>query len=230
MKFKFDYPTVVYENTTENGRVYFVRDNNGVLHEGLYSVTTILSSCMDSKAAIEQWRNTVGHKFADELTKRSTDRGSMMHDILYYRLINEEYKSKFKPNFMFAHAEKMADTIQKYITDNLDELWGAEVPLILPPYYAGRTDCVGIYKGKQSIVDFKNSYKEKKEEYMESYFLQCAAYALSHDYLFGTNIDQAVILICNSDDISAREIIVSGNEFLGYKHKWMDMFTEFHKR
>lgn len=229
MKFKFDYPEVVFESTTENGRIYSLRDNQGILHQSLKSVTTILSSCMDNREAIEKWRNTIGHKQADEITKRSTDRGSIMHDILYYRLIDEPYKNKFKPNFMFSHAEKMADTIYTYLNTNLDELWGAEVPLMLPPFYAGRTDCVGVYRGIPSIVDFKNSYKEKKEEHMESYFLQCAAYALAHDFLFNTKITQAAILICNSDDITAREIIIKDELFEQYKNKWIDMFVNYCK-
>ena len=62
---------------------------------------------------------------------------------------------------------------------------------------------------------------------MESYFYQCAAYAVAHDYLFNTDITQAVILICNSDDISAREIIVAGEDFKQYKMKWLDMVYKF---
>lgn len=227
MKFKFNYPEVVRESTTEAGRLYYIKTEDGVLHDALKSVTTILSKCMDSKAAIQKWRDLVGHQYADNITKTSSDRGSIMHDILYYRLINEDYSTKFKKNFMFLHAEKMADTISEYLDENLNELWGAEVPVMLPTYYAGRTDCVGVYNGVPSIIDFKNSYKEKSIEHMESYFYQCAAYAVAHDYLFNTDITQAVILICNSDDISAREIIVSGDEFKQYKLKWLDMVYQF---
>ena len=222
----FEYPIVTKENTTEQGRVYYI-DHNGKTYGGLYSVTTILSKVTDTKKSIESWRNKVGHHYADLLTKRSTDKGNMMHDILYYRLVNENYSDKFKKNFLFDLAEKMADSVESYMTDNLTSLWGAEVPLFIPTMYAGRVDCVGVYNGKQSVIDFKNSYKEKKEEHMYNYKLQCAAYALAHNYMYGTNIEQGVILICNSEDISTREIIVTGDEWRDVCEEWMDIVAKF---
>lgn len=222
----FKYPNVVNENTTDKGRVYYIEHNN-IRYDSLHSVTTILSKATNTKDAIEVWRNKVGHVYADQITKRSSDKGNLMHDILYYRLIGEDYSNKFKRNFLFDLAEKMADSVEYYLKQNLNTLWGAEVPLFIPTMYAGRVDCVGIYKGKQSIIDFKNSYKEKKEEHMHNYKLQCAAYALAHDYLFGTNIEQGVILICNSDDITAREFIIEGDEWKAVREEWMDIVASF---
>lgn len=222
----FNYPEVVEENTTKQGRVYYIQHNNKK-YNGLYSVTTLLSKVTDTKKAIEDWRNKVGHTLANEITNNSINKGNWMHDILYYRMVGVDYSSKFKKNFLFDIAEKMADSVEVYLNKNLTTLWGAEVPLFIPTMYAGRVDCVGIYDGKQSIIDFKNSYKEKKEAHMHNYKLQCAAYAIAHDFLFDTNIEQGVILICNSSDITTREIIIKGQEWDDVKKEWINLVDVF---
>lgn len=225
-KEKFKYPTVENEITTDNGRVYFMV-HDGIRYDSLYSVTTILGRMTNTKEIIEQWKDRIGHANANEITTTSANKGSWMHDILYYRITEQDYSDKFPNNFLFQLTTKMADKIQDFIDKNLSEVWGAEVPVFVPKHYAGRIDCVGVYKGKQSIVDFKNSYKEKKIEHMDNYKLQCAAYAVAHDFLFDTNIEQAVILICNSDDITAREIIIDGADFIDAKNRWIDMIESF---
>lgn len=225
----FNYPKVVKENTSKQGRVYYIEHDNKK-YDGLYSVTTLLSKITDTKKAIDDWKNKIGHKLAEEITTNSINKGNWMHDILYYRMVNEDYSDKFKKNFLFDIAEKMADSVEEYLKNNLTELWGAEVPLFIPTMYAGRVDCVGMYKNKQSIVDFKNSYKEKKEEHMHNYKLQCAAYAIAHDFLFNTDIEQGVILICNSSDITTREIIIEGQEWNDVKKEWIDLVDEFMNR
>lgn len=225
-KEKFEYPTVISESTSDSGRVYYM-GSNGIEYDGLYSVTTILSKTSNTKEIIQQWKDRIGHKNANGIVTNSINKGQWMHDILYYRIIGEDYHSKFPNNYLFQLTSKMADKIQEYIDRHLSEVWGAEVPVFVPKHYAGRIDCVGVYRNKQSIVDFKNSYNEKKEEHMYSYKLQCAAYAVAHDYLFNTNIEQAVILICNSDDISAREIITNGQEFQNFKNEWINIMDSF---
>lgn len=222
-KEKFIYPYVSKEITSENGRVYLIND------KPLYSVTTILGKMTDTSEIINTWKDRIGHDNANTIVKNSINKGSWMHDIIHYRLTEQKYNDKFPNNFLFQLTSKMADTIKVYLDKNLNEIWGSEVPVYVDKLYAGRIDCVGIYKGIPSIVDFKNSYKDKKEEHLENYKLQCAAYAVAHDYLFNTNIEQSVILICNSDVVATKEIIIGGKEFTSYKERWINMVEEFVK-
>lgn len=218
---KFIYPTVIKESTTECGRVYFVEYDN-VIHDPVYSVTTILSKTSKAKEDIQQWRNTIGHENADYITQKSINFGNVMHDILYHRIIETpDYPKLFKQNFIYSVAQRMADSIWKEGLCDVDEFWGAEVPVFVPGCYAGRTDLVAVYKGKPTIIDFKNAAKEKKEEHMEDYFVQSAAYAIAHDYLFDTQINQSLILIGNSSTGKAKKILKDGDDFKAYKSQWL---------
>ncbi|NBU68486.1 MAG: hypothetical protein EBS49_02505 [Verrucomicrobia bacterium] len=78
----------------------------------------------------------------------------------------------------------------------IDEIWGNEVPLYYPELYAGTTDCVGMHDGEPSILDFKQTNKPKKLEWIEDYYLQITAYALAHNAVYGTNIRKGVIMMC----------------------------------
>ena len=69
---------------------------------------------------------------------------------------------------------------------DLEEIWGSEVVLSYPGLYAGQTDLVGVYQGRESIIDFKQSNKPKREEWIEDYYYQGVAYATAHDFIYGT--------------------------------------------
>ena len=218
------------ECTTENGRTYFMI-MDGVEYDPVHSVTTILSATSDNKEAIERWRNTIGHEQADTILRNSINIGNCMHDILYHQIIGTpEPETKFKQNFIFRLASKMAENIWNVGLKDVDEVWGAEVPLFVPNCYAGRTDLVGTFNGIPSIIDFKNSHKEKKEEYLEDYFVQSAAYAIAHDTLFNTDIRQCVIFIANAEDQTARKFVKSGDEFRRYKNIWLDRLERFYHK
>lgn len=226
---KYNYPKVERESTSEAGRVYFI-ELNGVRHDPVYSVTTILSKVSDKKEIIKEWKKRIGHKEAQAILDKSVNFGNTMHDILYHQIVGTvDYEKLFKPNFIYKVASDMARKIWDVGLCDVDEIWGAEVPLFVPECYAGRTDLVGCYKGIPSIIDFKNSYKEKKEEFMEDYFIQAAAYAVAHDFLFDTDIKQCVIFIANSSDITAKEVIRGGEEFKKYKDMWLDMLDKFYR-
>lgn len=229
---KFNYPTVSSESTSSNGRVYFIEHEGIKYHTGLPSVTTIISSQdTTTKDAIQKWKNQIGVQAANEITRQSIELGNAMHDILYYRLINKPILQK--PSSFIEHlANTMADRIQEtYLEPYLDEIWGAEVPLFVPNMYAGRVDLVGIYRGVPSIIDFKNSRKEKPKEYMAGYFTQEAAYATAHNFLFGTNIKNAVTLVAQRliQDVVPKEVIITGEEFNEYQSGWIDKLKAFHK-
>jgi genome maintenance exonuclease 1 len=111
----------------------------------------------------------------------------------------------------------------------LDEIWASEATLAYPGLYAGATDLVGIYQGRDSIIDFKQSNKPKKVEWIEDYKLQGAAYATAHDYMFGTQIEQTVILMCTPDCFFQR-FIINGKEFREYKWKWLERVNEYYEQ
>ena len=93
----------------------------------------------------------------------------------------------------------MAKKIIEKAFPDITEVWGSEVHLYYPEKYAGTTDLVGLYKGKPAIVDFKQTNRPKKREWVQDYLMQLAAYAQAHNKLFDTDIQQGVILMCSRD-------------------------------
>jgi hypothetical protein len=110
--------------------------------------------------------------------------------------------------------------IDKGLQNRLTEIWGSEVVLYYPELYAGATDIVGIYDGTEAIVDFKQSNKAKRREWIGDYKLQLAAYALAHNEIYGTNIQKGVNLICTKDNLY-QEFIFEGEEFRQAKFEWL---------
>ena len=103
---------------------------------------------------------------------------------------------------------------------------GCEATLYYPGKYAGAADCIGIYENKESLIDFKNSNKPKKDEWIDDYYLQCAAYAMAHNIVYGTNIMQGVILLCTKENIFQR-FIIDGERFKDYQSQFMEKVELF---
>ncbi len=102
-----------------------------------------------------------------------------MHSYLESFLLGRENLSFFEDNEQY---KKMAkEIIDKGLTNRLEEIYGVECTMHYPERYAGTADCVGVYEGKETIIDFKQSNKPKKAEYIDSWFLQTAAYSLAHN-------------------------------------------------
>jgi genome maintenance exonuclease 1 len=114
--------------------------------------------------------------------------------------------------------------IEEYLDPNLDEWWGSEVGLFYPELYAGTTDLVGVFAGVPSIIDFKQTNKPKKTEWIEDYFLQAAAYAAAHNVVHNTNIRQGVILMC-SKDLQPQHWVVDLAE---YEAKWFARVWDYY--
>ena len=111
---------------------------------------------------------------------------------------------------------------------NIEEIWGSEVTLFYPNLYAGATDLCGIYQGRESIVDFKQTNKPKREEWIDDYKLQIVAYAMAHNCVYGTDIDQGVILMCTPDNFF-QKFTINGREFREYKWKWLDKIDQYYR-
>jgi genome maintenance exonuclease 1 len=205
----------------KNGRYYLDSNNNPVP-----SVTTVLSKTSKSSIQIDQWRTRVGNEEADRIIKQSTDIGTMVHEALENYLNNKNWN-----NFSSNNDGQIAKNISnKFIDSGLDrinEIWGLEAGLMLDNLYAGTADCIGIFNGVSSIIDFKTSKKIKKREWIGDYFLQGCAYANAHNVMFETNIKQVVILMVDRD-LTFKEFVVGPSEFNSITNDWKNRLKKFH--
>ena len=117
-------------------------------------------------------------------------------------------------------ASGMAETIIDKGFNDIEEIWGSEVTLFYPNLYAGQTDLCGVYQGRESIIDFKQSNKPKRVEWIKDYKLQMVAYAMAHDQVYNTQIEQGVILMCTPDNFF-QKFTVNGREFRELKWEWL---------
>jgi len=178
--------------TTEKGRLY--KTPGGKIYP---SITTVLSYSSD-KTFLEEWRQRIGEKEANKITKKSSDRGTKLHDICEKYLLNE--LTDFKIRMMMPDIKDFFMQLRPHIDKNVDEVYGLELPLYSDKLrMAGRTDCIAVWNNKISIIDYKNSRKEKKEEWIQGYFVQCTAYALMFEERTGVPIDQIVVAIANEE-------------------------------
>ena len=174
---KYDYPASS-RATVDGIRRYLLGEKK------LPSVTSILDATKseEDKAALANWRERTGQKEAEAITKAASSRGSQMHNYLESYLLGRENLSFFEDNEQYKMMAK--EIIDKGLTNRLEEIWGTECTLYYPEKYAGTADCVGIYEGKETIIDFKQSNKPKKVEYIDSWLLQTAAYSLAHNVVY----------------------------------------------
>lgn len=220
---KFPYNELKRETTTE-GRKYVAPDG-----EKLPSVTTILEATKteEAKEALNNWRKRVGYAKAAEITKEASGRGTRMHKYLEnYVLKGETGEPGSNPYSKQSHT--MAHTIISQGLSNCPEFWGTEVSLYFPKIYAGTTDLVGLHNGDESILDFKQTNKPKKREWIEDYFLQLTAYANAHNEVYGTKIRKGVILMCSKDN-EYQEFIVEGNEFDTWSDRWWKRVYQYYE-
>ena len=221
---KFLYDEMKRETTTE-GRKYVAPDGNK-----LPSVTTILDATktLEAKKALIDWRRRVGEQKAKEITAEAAGRGTRMHKWLEnYVLTGETGEPGSNPYSKQSH--QMAHTIISQGLSNCPEFWGTEVSLYFPKVYAGTTDLVGLHNSDEAILDFKQTNKPKKREWIEDYFLQLTAYANAHNEVYGTKIRKGVILMCSADN-QYQEFIVEGNEFDHWSDRWWKRVEEYYTK
>jgi hypothetical protein len=217
---KFEYPET-YREMIKGQRHYAIND------EKLPSVTTILSKTQTAEKAegLANWRARVGEEQATRIMDQAAARGSAMHAILEHHILG---KNRLDMTDTGQEAHKMADVVIDKGLCNVDEIWGSEVALYYPELFAGATDLVGVYKKADSIMDFKQTNKPKRREWVEDYMLQLAAYTMAHNYVYDTKIQQGVILMCSKDGYF-QEFIVSGKEFQKYQHEWLKRLDLYYK-
>jgi len=220
---KFDYKKLK-RTTTEHQRLYQCPDGNAVP-----SVTTILdkTKSAEKKAGLARWRKSVGEAKATAIVTEAANRGTRMHTYLEKYVLGEELKESVS-NPYAQQSLDMAKIVVKEGLCNVDEYWGTEVALYFPKIYAGTTDLVGVHRGDNAILDFKQTNKPKKREWIEDYFLQLAAYAEAHNEVHGTNIRKGVVLMC-SKDYKYQEFISEGTEWDMWVDLWWKRVEQYYK-
>ena len=219
---KFEYPKLERVDT-DIGRHYLDSENKPVP-----SVTTVLSGTSKSKDGLIQWRNRVGDEEADRIIKQSTDIGTAVHEAIE-KFLNKEDWDDFDNSSDQILAKSISNKFIRDALNGITEIWGLEVGLILDNLYAGTADCVGLYKDIPTLIDFKTAKKIKKRDWIEDYFLQGCAYANAHNVMFGTDIQQIVILMVDRNLIF-QEYIVRPTEFSYLTRKWKNRLIEFNKK
>ena len=192
----------------------------------LPSVTTILQATQDAEKAesLKRWTQKVGEVEAERIKNTAAKRGTAMHSYL------ETYIQGGKVldlRDVGREASGMAETIIDKGFNDLEEIWGSEVTLFYPNLYAGATDLCGVYQGRESIIDFKQSNKPKRIEWITDYKLQMVAYAMAHNCVYGTDIDQGVILMCTPDNFF-QKFTINGSEFRELKWKWLKKVDQYY--
>ena len=220
---KFNYVPCDRE-TIDGKRHYCLPDGSKVP-----SVTTILDRTKsdESRAALDNWRKAIGTVKAAEITTEAANRGTRMHKWLENYVLDETIKMPGTNPY----SKQSWDMAQKIIENGLvhaTEFWGTEVPLYVSGLYAGTSDLVGCWKGKPAIMDFKQSNKLKKREWIDDYFVQLAAYALAHNEMHGTDIKTGVILMCTKD-FEYQEFVIEEDEFDKWTEVWLKRVEQYYK-
>ena len=198
-----------------------------ISNEKLPSVTTIISLTQseEKKQSLEQWRKRVGEQEAENIKNTAATRGTLMHSFLEYYVRGEKLLDTTDEG---QAASGMGQIIIDQGLRDMEEVWGSEVTLFYPGLYAGSTDLCGVYGGRESIVDFKQTNKPKRREWIEDYFVQLGAYAMAHDVVYRTCVDQGVILMCSKDGYF-QKFTSNGKEFTSYKHKFLAKVDQYYK-
>jgi len=217
---KFTYPKSM-RSMVSGSRMYAVNQ------EKLPSVTSILQATQseEKKASLANWKARVGTAEANRIKHDASSRGTSMHLILErflkgqlnLELLEEDNKSK-----------KMADEIiEQGIKGKLSEIFGTEATLYYPGKYAGTCDAVGLYEGQETIIDFKQSNKPKKEEWIEDYYLQLGAYSLAHNVVYNSRITQGIILLCTVDNLF-QDFKIQGEKLEEYQNKFLEKVEQYY--
>ena len=217
---RFEYPTST-RALIDGKRHYDVGTN-----EKLPSVTTILQATQseEKRKKLEEWRKRMGTQYADRVKDIAALRGTSMHTYLEGYIKGERHLDLTSVG---KEAGLMASKVIESGLGDLEEVWGTEVTLYYPGLYAGATDVVGRYGGREAIIDFKQTNKPKQREWIDDYFTQLAAYAMAHNYVYGTQIQSGIILMCSKDGFF-QKFEVFDKEFQGYMHTFLKKVDQYY--
>ena len=216
----YRYPKTVREMV--EGQRHYILNN-----EKLPSVTTVLkhTESAEKRESLAAWRERVGEAEATRIVDSAGARGTAMHKILEKYILGEGYLDE---TTVGKEAHNMATQVINSGLSNITEYYGTECTLYYPGLYAGQTDLVAIHKGEDAIIDFKQTNKPKKREWIEDYCLQLAAYAMAHNFIYKTKITKGVVMMCSKDNYY-QEFVIEGVEFQKYKHNFLRRVDEYYK-
>ena len=189
----------------------------------LPSVTTILGATKNTEF-LTKWKAKVGEEQAERIKNVSSARGTSMHKFLESFITDVGYDDLTE---LGQAALPMAKKIMEIGLAPVEEYYGSEVTLHYPGLYAGQTDLICNHNGMETVVDFKQANRPKKKEWIEDYYLQIAAYAMAHDYVYGSQIKQGVIMVC-TPDLYYQEFKVEGPELRRFKHAFLKRLDMYH--
>ena len=189
----------------------------------LPSVTTILARTKNQQF-LKDWKAKVGEQEAERIKNLSSKRGTAMHKFLESHITGVGYDDLTE---IGQAAKPMAEKIIEIGFTPIEEYYGTEVMLHYPGLYAGSTDLVCLHNDMETIVDFKQANRPKKEEWIEDYYLQIAAYCMAHDYVHKSNIRQGIIMVC-TPDLYFQEFKFQDADLRAWKHKWLKRLNMYH--
>jgi genome maintenance exonuclease 1 len=226
---KFNY-TPIDRQTVDGKRHYCLPDGSKVP-----SVTTILDRTKphEKREALAAWKRRVGEQQAQEITTEAAGRGTRMHKYLEDYVRNNRVLSDPGTNPFSQQAHQMAKEIINNGLIHVDEMWGIEVPLYVSGLYAGTTDACGIYQGSPTIIDYKQTNKPKRTEWIEDYFLQLVAYGLAHNETYGTNIHKGVILMAvapkPNETSEFQTWTIEGSDWDIWIERWLSRVEQYYR-
>jgi genome maintenance exonuclease 1 len=228
------YPESLRETTFIHNNKYkekYIWPNNSHL---LLSPSRILDGTKD-KTGLDAWRKRVGEEEANRIIEESQKIGKSLHTYIensVWKFCNVRYQNHpplINPIY-HPHADlvsKMGNIVlEKGLKNSLEEVYGLESYIYYSIYFRGIIDLVGKYEGEDTIVDFKTKTKMPKEEWMEDWFMQVAAYGMAHNFRCGTNIKKGVVLLITRE-LEFKKIIIQGNDWNKYYRMFCEKLKDF---
>jgi genome maintenance exonuclease 1 len=187
------------------------------------SVTTVISNNREKVAGIARWRQRVGEEKANNISSRSTNRGTKYHSIVEDYFNNDldlKKYSKFPlPVLMFQHSRDVLDRINNIYLQEA-ALYSKHLEL------AGRVDCIAEFDGVLSIIDFKTAVEPKREKYLYDYFVQETAYACMLQELYGLSVKQLVTIVACENGETQVKVLPPKKEFFVKLMSYIDEYQE----
>lgn len=205
-KVKYNYPTY-HVNKVNDMRYYCISSDINVP-----SVTSILKRTNNSRMMPTKVNND------------SLEIGNIMHK--YLDIYVSQNKDFYKDSKNFLIAKGLAQTVIDNLILSIDEIWGTEVSVLYKDAYAGTIDLIGTIDGKLTLIDYKSSYRRKRKNEMDEYFLQLAAYSIAHDWQYDTTIDSIIVFLAIRNG-QFEKTVVENDEFDYYKSMWFDRLNAF---
>ena len=199
--------------TLETGRFYKIDD------QWMPSITTVVGN--QSKHGILAWQKRVGFAEAEKVRRAAAWRGTQYHNLVEKYLKNELEeieKSEGLPTYLFRSARETLNRI--------NNIHAIEAPLFSRNLFlAGRVDAIAEFDSELAIIDFKTTKNLKKEEHLEKFFVQEAAYAYMYYEQTGVEVDK-LVTISVAEDGSMQ--VVEKHDKIPYIDTLIDWIRDYH--